>query len=110
MTAFRCLGRFASSRNTDHFFPQWMMLARLPIISSVHRIRGTKCAFTQRAAGHVRVEDGGDKPAARHHGYRKECAMAYVVCDPCHDCKYTDCVAVCPMECFWQDDMMLYID
>jgi ferredoxin len=36
--------------------------------------------------------------------------MAYVVCEPCHDCKYTDCVVVCPCECFYQDDWMLYID
>jgi ferredoxin len=36
--------------------------------------------------------------------------MTYVVCEPCYDCKYTDCVAVCPMECFYQDEMMLYID
>ena len=36
--------------------------------------------------------------------------MAYVVCEPCHDCKYTDCVAVCPCDCFYQDDMQLYID
>ncbi|HMP61257.1 MAG TPA: 4Fe-4S binding protein [Gemmatales bacterium] len=36
--------------------------------------------------------------------------MTHVVCQPCYDCKYTDCVAVCPVECFWQDDMMLYID
>jgi ferredoxin len=36
--------------------------------------------------------------------------MAYVVCEPCRDCKYTDCVAVCPCECFYQDDRMLYID
>jgi ferredoxin len=36
--------------------------------------------------------------------------MAYVVCQPCHDCKYTDCVTVCPMDCFYQDDWMLYID
>ena len=36
--------------------------------------------------------------------------MAYVVCEPCHDCKYTDCVTVCPMDCFYQDDHMLYID
>src|SRR5690349_2264368 len=33
-----------------------------------------------------------------------------VVCEPCHDCKYTDCVAVCPTECFYQDDRMLYVD
>lgn len=36
--------------------------------------------------------------------------MAYVVCAPCHDCKYTDCVTVCPTDCFYQDEMQLYID
>ena len=33
-----------------------------------------------------------------------------VVCEPCHDCKYTDCVVVCPCECFYEDGSMLYID
>lgn len=33
-----------------------------------------------------------------------------VVTQPCHDCKYTDCVTVCPVDCFYQDDKMLYID
>lgn len=36
--------------------------------------------------------------------------MAFVVTQPCHDCKYTDCVVPCPCECFYQDDAMLYID
>jgi ferredoxin len=36
--------------------------------------------------------------------------MAYVVCEPCHDCKYTDCVVVCPCDCFFQDELQLYID
>jgi ferredoxin len=36
--------------------------------------------------------------------------MAYVVCEPCRDCKYTDCVVVCPSECFYQDGSQLYID
>lgn len=36
--------------------------------------------------------------------------MAYVVCEPCRDCKYTDCVTVCPCDCFYQDPEMLYID
>jgi ferredoxin len=36
--------------------------------------------------------------------------MAFVVCEPCRDCKYTDCVTVCPCDCFYQDDAMLYID
>ncbi len=33
-----------------------------------------------------------------------------VVCAPCQECKYTDCVTVCPMDCFYQDEAMLYID
>ncbi len=36
--------------------------------------------------------------------------MTYVVTEPCHDCKYTDCVTVCPCDCFYQDEKMLYID
>jgi ferredoxin len=36
--------------------------------------------------------------------------MTYVVCEPCRDCKYTDCVVVCPTDCFYQDDSQLYID
>jgi ferredoxin len=36
--------------------------------------------------------------------------MTYVVCEPCRDCKYTDCVVVCPVDCFYQDESMLYID
>src|SRR5262245_16765445 len=36
--------------------------------------------------------------------------MTHVICEPCDDCKYTDCVAVCPVDCFWQDERMLYID
>ncbi|HQU81662.1 MAG TPA: ferredoxin family protein [Pyrinomonadaceae bacterium] len=26
--------------------------------------------------------------------------MAYIVTEPCVDCKYTDCAAVCPVEAF----------
>ena len=36
--------------------------------------------------------------------------MAHVVTEPCVDCKYTDCVVVCPTECFYGDERMLYID
>ena len=28
--------------------------------------------------------------------------MAYIVAEPCVKCKYTDCVAVCPVECFYE--------
>jgi ferredoxin len=36
--------------------------------------------------------------------------MAHIVTANCNDCKYTDCCVVCPVECFYQDEMMLYID
>ena len=36
--------------------------------------------------------------------------MTYVVCEPCRDCKYTDCVTICPCDCFYEDGRMLYID
>ncbi len=36
--------------------------------------------------------------------------MAHVVCEPCLDCKYTDCVAVCPVDCFHEAEKILYID
>ncbi len=36
--------------------------------------------------------------------------MAYVVTAPCFGCKYTDCVTVCPVDCFREGDQMLYID
>ena len=36
--------------------------------------------------------------------------MTYVVTEPCFDCKYTDCVDVCPVDCFHEGDQMLYID
>ncbi len=35
--------------------------------------------------------------------------MAHVVTAPCFGCKYTDCVVVCPVECFYEGEQMLYI-
>ncbi len=36
--------------------------------------------------------------------------MTFVVTGNCKGCRFTDCVAVCPVECFHGDDEMLYID
>jgi hypothetical protein len=36
--------------------------------------------------------------------------MAYVVTEPCFGCKYTDCVVVCPCDCFREGEQMLFID
>jgi ferredoxin len=35
--------------------------------------------------------------------------MAHIVAEPCFDCKYTDCVVVCPVDCFYEGPQMLYI-
>lgn len=36
--------------------------------------------------------------------------MTFVVTDNCLKCRFTDCVTVCPVDCFHADDEMLYID
>ena len=36
--------------------------------------------------------------------------MTYVVTDSCVKCKYTDCVDVCPVECFHESSNMLVIN
>lgn len=36
--------------------------------------------------------------------------MTYVVTGNCQRCRCTDCVVVCPVDCFHADDEMLYID
>lgn len=36
--------------------------------------------------------------------------MAYVVTENCIRCKYTDCVEVCPVDCFYVGDNMLVIN
>ena len=35
--------------------------------------------------------------------------MTHVVTEPCFNCKYTDCVTVCPVECFYEGEAILYI-
>ena len=35
--------------------------------------------------------------------------MTYLVKDKCISCKYTDCVEVCPVDCFYEGENMLVI-
>jgi ferredoxin len=42
--------------------------------------------------------------------FRKERSMTYVVTESCIKCKYTDCVDVCPVDCFREGPNMLVID
>src|SRR5205085_11108332 len=48
--------------------------------------------------------------ASSLHQPERWCVVAHVVTEPCVNCKYTDCVVVCPCECFYGDDRQLYID
>ncbi len=36
--------------------------------------------------------------------------MTHVVCAPCENCKYTNCVVVCPVEAFREGENCVYID
>jgi len=36
--------------------------------------------------------------------------VTYVVTEACIKCKYTDCVEVCPVDCFFEGENMLVID
>ena len=35
--------------------------------------------------------------------------MPHVVAEPCFNCKYTDCVVVCPVECFYEGEAIVFI-
>ncbi len=35
--------------------------------------------------------------------------MTFVVAEPCIKCKFTDCVDVCPVDCFYEGENMLAI-
>jgi ferredoxin len=35
--------------------------------------------------------------------------MTMVVTQPCSGCKFTDCVVVCPADCFYEGESMLFI-
>ena len=36
--------------------------------------------------------------------------MAFVVTDACINCKHTDCVEVCPVDCFYEGDNFIAIN
>ncbi len=36
--------------------------------------------------------------------------MAHIVAEPCVGCKFTDCVEVCPVNCFYEGDDRLWIN
>jgi ferredoxin len=55
---------------------------------------------------------GAEQSNCQFWGVALDCArpMTFVVTDNCQRCRFTDCVAVCPVDCFHGDAEMLYID
>src|SRR5205807_3694115 len=76
---------------------QRLALQTLALQSDSQFTCGTTRAFSSRVANLSQRVKG-------------ERTVTHVVCEPCRDCKYTDCVVVCPVDCFYQDERMLYID
>src|SRR6202140_2616539 len=52
---------------------------------------------------------GGSRGGPVHQTISERTAMTYVVNDNCIKCKYTDCVEVCPVDCFYEGENMLVI-
>jgi len=52
----------------------------------------------------------GSPPALPKYRYNLLIHMAYVVTESCIKCKYTDCVDVCPVDCFREGPNMLVIE
>lgn len=55
---------------------------------------------------HIEVCSGPCSSGTR----RQRTAVTHVVTDPCIKCKYTDCVDVCPVDCFREGPDFLVID
>ena len=63
--------------------------------------------FNSDRGGILRVVIGRQN---RVHNLRGSSAMTYVVTENCIKCVYTDCVDVCPVDCFREGPNMLVID
>jgi len=74
-----------------------------PVGHRCFKLRG--CSI-RRKAGFPWAEWPWGKAA----GPKKGKIMTHVVCEPCYNCKYTDCVVVCPVESFREGEKILYID
>ena len=46
----------------------------------------------------------------RGNDFGKDLRMAFVVSDACIKCKHTDCVEVCPVDCFYEGPNFLVIN
>jgi ferredoxin len=75
-------------------------------------LQSSKLAASKRAIEAPCFTCGCGVHALRNHSKStrfSEPWMTYVVTEACIKCKYTDCVEVCPVDCFYEGDNMLVI-
>jgi ferredoxin len=58
----------------------------------------------KRKSGVAAVRDAGRSPREG-----RRLLVTYVVTESCIKCKFTDCVEVCPVDCFYEGENMLVI-
>src|SRR5665213_2243093 len=67
-----------------------------------------KCPASLAAAVFLRYATPENRPVSE--SPLSEFWMTYVVTEACIKCKYTDCVEVCPVDCFYEGENMLVIN
>ena len=90
-------------------------IVALPLHDQVRVLRVLAPAERRGPAAEARAcyeELGIDEAEPRDIAKRPKGAhfMTYVVTDACIKCKYMDCVEVCPVDCFYEGEVMLVIN
>ena len=70
----------------------------IPQENDLFRLLSTQCADADTSS-----QIYSDTP------YLNTITWSHVVAEPCFNCKYTDCVVVCPVECFYEGEQILFI-
>ena len=90
-------------------------IVALPLRGRVRVLRVLSLPKRRGPASEARAcyeELGVDEPRRSDIARRQKepALMTYVVTDACIKCKYMDCVEVCPVDCFYEGEVMLVIN
>src|SRR5574341_26504 len=75
----------------------------MPIMRGARKLSSAAREGRRRCPARILIKCLGNHPAWSS-------AMTYVVTETCIKCKYTDCVDVCPVDCFREGPNFLVID
>jgi ferredoxin len=86
-----------------------LVLGGRPSVTAAIWTNGAIPAIKQ-VAGAAATPPSVPIPQRSRAGRQQEgCTMTYVVTENCIKCKFTDCVDICPMDCFHEGENMLVI-